>query len=260
MFAKFPFNFPAAGTLRTVAHYRVAGPIFFPPAGGRRADERIAAESLVGFPPRRRSGRSKCGRQSPATFAQMPEAGKTTLKAQLAEEAAHESAIRPRAVAASDNRTFLEKLRPDEQAGDFFLRANVSATLRTMQSRPTGMTSCPARRRQRQVIRALSATRRRKERVAEIRSVRLPPTRDCAACRSGLSHRRAEASCKRRTGYRRFVRRRRNAELMCLDVRIENWRRAPESGREVEEDAPRLVLDQCLPLSTPKESRTKKSR
>ena len=34
--AKFPFNFPATGTLQIVAHYRVAGPVFFPPASRQR--------------------------------------------------------------------------------------------------------------------------------------------------------------------------------------------------------------------------------
>ena len=53
-----------------------------------------------------------------------PEVGKATLKAQLAEEIAHVRKVRPELVAvadaAPDNWTFLEKLRPDEQAVDFF--------------------------------------------------------------------------------------------------------------------------------------------
>ena len=59
-------------------------------------------------------------------FARMPEAGKVTLKAQLAEEVAYIRKVRPDlqvaavADAAPDNWTFLEKLRPDEQAVDFF--------------------------------------------------------------------------------------------------------------------------------------------
>ncbi len=59
-------------------------------------------------------------------FAQMPEAGKTTLKAQITEEVEHIRKVRPDlqivavADAAADNWTFLEKLRPDEQVVDFF--------------------------------------------------------------------------------------------------------------------------------------------
>ena len=53
-----------------------------------------------------------------------PETGKTTLKALLAAEVAHVRKVRPDlklvADAAPDNWTFLEKLRPDEQAVDFF--------------------------------------------------------------------------------------------------------------------------------------------
>ena len=60
------------------------------------------------------------------SFGRMPEAGKETLKAQLAEEVAHIRKVRPDlklvavADAAPDNWTFLEKLRPDERAVDFF--------------------------------------------------------------------------------------------------------------------------------------------
>ena len=60
------------------------------------------------------------------TLSWMPEAGKETLKAQLAEEVAHIRKVRPDlklvavADAAPDNWTFLEKLRPDERAVDFF--------------------------------------------------------------------------------------------------------------------------------------------
>ena len=60
------------------------------------------------------------GRQKTLSFG--PEAGKAT--AQLAEEIAHVRKVRPELVAvadaAPDNWTFLEKLRPDEQAVDFF--------------------------------------------------------------------------------------------------------------------------------------------
>ena len=54
-----------------------------------------------------------------------PEAGKATLKAQLAAEVAHIRKVRPDlplvavADAAPDNWTFLEKLRPSERAVDF---------------------------------------------------------------------------------------------------------------------------------------------
>ncbi len=56
----------------------------------------------------------------------MPEAGKATLKAQLAAEVAHVRKVRPDlplvavADAAPDNWTFLEGLQPDERAVDFF--------------------------------------------------------------------------------------------------------------------------------------------
>ncbi len=56
----------------------------------------------------------------------MPEAGKVTLKAQIAEEVAHIRKVRPDlqlvavADAAADNWTFLERLQPDERAIDFF--------------------------------------------------------------------------------------------------------------------------------------------
>ena len=67
-----------------------------------------------------------------------PEAGKAT--AQLAEEIAHVRKVRPELVAvadaAPDNWTFLEKLRPDEQAVDFFHA--ISARFPTMRSRATG--------------------------------------------------------------------------------------------------------------------------
>ncbi len=59
-------------------------------------------------------------------YAQMPETGKTTLKAQITEEVEHIRKVRPDlqivavADAAADNWTFLEKLRPDEQVVDFF--------------------------------------------------------------------------------------------------------------------------------------------
>ena len=60
------------------------------------------------------------GRQKTLGFG--PKAGKAT--AQLAEETAHVRKVRPELVAvadaAPDNWTFLEKLRPDEQAVDFF--------------------------------------------------------------------------------------------------------------------------------------------
>ena len=60
------------------------------------------------------------------SFGRMPEAGKETLKAQLAEEVAHIRKVRPDlqlvavADAAPDNWTFLDRLRPDERAVDFF--------------------------------------------------------------------------------------------------------------------------------------------
>ena len=60
------------------------------------------------------------------SFGRMPETGKTTLKALLAAEVAHVRKVRPDlklvavADAAPDNWTFLGKLRPDEQAIDFF--------------------------------------------------------------------------------------------------------------------------------------------
>ena len=59
-------------------------------------------------------------------FAQMPEAGKVTLKAQIAEEVAYIRKVRSDlrlvavADAAADNWTFLERLQPDKQAVDFF--------------------------------------------------------------------------------------------------------------------------------------------
>ena len=59
-------------------------------------------------------------------FAQMPEAGKVTLKAQLMDEVAYIREARPDlrlvavADAAVDNWTFLEGIEPDEQAVDFF--------------------------------------------------------------------------------------------------------------------------------------------
>ena len=60
------------------------------------------------------------GRQKTLSFG--PEVGKAT--AQLAEEIAHVRKVRPELVAvadaAPDNWTFLEKLRPDERAVDFF--------------------------------------------------------------------------------------------------------------------------------------------
>ena len=60
------------------------------------------------------------GRQKTLGFG--PEVGKAT--AQLAEEIAHVRKVRPELVAvadaAPDNWTFLEKLRPDERAVDFF--------------------------------------------------------------------------------------------------------------------------------------------
>ena len=53
-----------------------------------------------------------------------PETGKTTLKVPLTAKIAHVWKVRPDlklvAIAAPDNWTFLEKLRPDEQAVDFF--------------------------------------------------------------------------------------------------------------------------------------------
>ena len=62
------------------------------------------------------------GRQKTLSFG--PEAGKATLKAQLAEEIAQVRKVRPELVAvadaAPDNWTFLEKLRPNERAVDFF--------------------------------------------------------------------------------------------------------------------------------------------
>ena len=60
------------------------------------------------------------------SFGRMPEAGKATLKAQLAEEVAHIRKVRPDlkvvavADAAPDNWTFLDELQPDERAVDFF--------------------------------------------------------------------------------------------------------------------------------------------
>ena len=56
----------------------------------------------------------------------MPEAGKVTLKAQIAEEVAYIRKVRSDlrlvavADAAADNWTFLERLQPDKQAVDFF--------------------------------------------------------------------------------------------------------------------------------------------
>ena len=64
------------------------------------------------------------------SFGRMPEAGKATLKAQLAEEVAHIRKVRPDlkvvavADAAPDNWTFLEDLRPDERAVDFCVRTS----------------------------------------------------------------------------------------------------------------------------------------
>ncbi len=60
------------------------------------------------------------------SLARMPEAGKATLKEQLAAEVAHVRKARPDlplvavADAAPDNWTFLEELQPDERAIDFF--------------------------------------------------------------------------------------------------------------------------------------------
>ena len=59
-----------------------------------------------------------------------PEAGKATLKAQLAEEVAHIRKVRPDlkvvavADAAPDNWTFLDELQPDERAVDFCVRTS----------------------------------------------------------------------------------------------------------------------------------------
>ena len=71
----------------------------------------------------------------------MPEAGKAT--AQLAAEVAHVRKVRPDlplvavADAAPDNWTFLEKLRPDERAVDFF-HAHLGEVA---DQQPTGTTS-----------------------------------------------------------------------------------------------------------------------
>ena len=65
----------------------------------------------------------------------MPEAGKATLKAQLADEVAHVRKARPDlkmvavADAAPDNWTFLGKIRPDEQVVDFFHACEHLATV-----------------------------------------------------------------------------------------------------------------------------------
>ena len=78
------------------------------------------------------------------SFARMPEAGKATLKAQLAAEVAHVRKVRPDlplvavADAAPDNWTFLEELQPDERAVDFFHATLLR--LPTTRSRPTGTT------------------------------------------------------------------------------------------------------------------------
>ncbi len=72
----------------------------------------------------------------------MPEAGKVTLKAQIAEEVAHIRKVRPDlqlvADAAADNWTFLERLQPDERA---FLPCMRTSQRRRRPSQPIGTTS-----------------------------------------------------------------------------------------------------------------------
>ena len=104
------------------------------------------------------------GRQKTLSFG--PEAGKATLKAQLAEEIAHVRKVRPELVAvadaAPDNWTFLEKLRPDERAIDFFHA--ISARFPTVATDWYEKYRAARRRRRRRQGRAISATRRRRNR------------------------------------------------------------------------------------------------
>ena len=148
------------------------------------------------------------------------------------------------AVAASDIWTFLEKLRHDELAVDFFrARERLSdvadhAVATDWHDKLSCVTmptaGYPGAFRDK-------ATKGRKERVAEIRSVRLPPTSGgivplaVQVVRIGESKPPGVARPGSRD--RRFVRRRRNAGL----VRIENWHRAPKSGREVKETGGRTA-------------------
>ena len=90
------------------------------PDGGREACWREASCGTVSF----HDADGK--RLRTVSLARMPEAGKATLKEQLAAEVAHVRKMRPDlplvavADAAPDNWTFLERLRPDERAVDFF--------------------------------------------------------------------------------------------------------------------------------------------
>ena len=88
------------------------------PDGDREACWREASCGTVSF--------HDGNRLRTVSFARMPEAGKATLKEQLAAEVAHVRKVRPDlplvavADAAPDNWTFLEELQPDEWAVDFF--------------------------------------------------------------------------------------------------------------------------------------------
>ena len=121
-----------------------------PPRRGRRSMPGVLRDGQ--FPER--------GRQKTLSFG--PEAGKAT--AQLTEEIAHVRKVRPELVAdadaAPDNWTFLEKLRPDEQAVDFFHA--ISARFPTVAS--NWYEKYRAARRRRRQGRAISATRRRRNR------------------------------------------------------------------------------------------------